>query len=171
VIAYRIVSRIAPRIILIFGLTVALLALTTPAARAHCELPCGIYHDEMRFEMIDEHLETIAKSMRMIEDLGADPGQNANQLARWVMNKEEHAAKLRDILTVYFLDQRIKPVDPDAGDEYDLYLARIETLHRMMVHVMKCKQTTDLEHVDALRELRNHFYTLYFGEDHQPHEH
>jgi nickel superoxide dismutase len=151
----------------------ALLAvgLSTSSVVAHCEIPCGIYGDEMRFDMIDEHLETISKSMRQIDELSKEPGKNANQLARWVMNKEDHAAQLREILTVYFLDQRIKPKDPGSGAEYKKYQAQVETLHRMMVQVMKCKQTTDLQHVENLRKLKKQLYELYFGKDHEKHTH
>jgi len=145
--------------------------LAPPAARAHCELPCGIYGDEMRFDMIDEDLETIAKSMRQIQELSQDPAANANQLVRWVMNKEEHAEKLREILTVYFLDQRVKPVDDTGSDAYQTYRDQLETLHRMMVQVMKCTQTTDLAHVDELKQLKDRFYDLYFGPDHEKHTH
>ena len=143
----------------------------TAPAQAHCEIPCGIYGDEMRFDMIDEHLETIAKSMRQIEALQEEPGKNANQLVRWVVNKEDHAKQLREILTVYFLDQRIKPKDPSEGKAYEKYQAQVETLHRMMVHVMKCKQTTDIGHVEALRKLKKQLYELYFGKDHEKHTH
>lgn len=140
-------------------------------AVAHCEIPCGIYGDEMRFDMIDEHLATIEKSMRQIEELQKKPGENANQLIRWVMNKEDHAKKLRKILTVYFLDQRIKPTDPSKGEAYEKYQAQVETLHRMMVHTMKCKQTTDVGHVESLRKLKKQLYELYFGKDHEKHTH
>ena len=156
------------------ALAAALLITTTllaPAARAHCEIPCGIYGDEMRFDMMEEHLQTIEKSMRMIDELSAAPGENANQLVRWVVNKEEHAEKLREILTVYFLDQRIKPVDADGGEKRQTYLDQVETLHRMMVRVMKCTQTTDLVHVETLRELKDRLYRLYFGEEHEKHTH
>ena len=30
----------------------------------HCQVPCGIYGDEMRFEMMDEDIDTIEKSMK-----------------------------------------------------------------------------------------------------------
>ena len=153
------------------ALTILLAAALAPTASGHCEIPCGIYGDEMRFDMIDEHLETIAKSMRQVDELSADPAANANQLVRWVVNKEEHAEKLREILTVYFLDQRIKPVDADGGEKRQTYLDQVETLHRMMVRVMKCTQTTDLTHVEKLRELKDRLYLLYFGEEHEKHTH
>jgi len=38
----------------------------TVKASAHCEIPCGIYDDEMRINMINEHIATIEKSMNQI---------------------------------------------------------------------------------------------------------
>jgi hypothetical protein len=42
--------------ILIFGILVSMLLplLCSKAALAHCQVPCGIYNDQMRIDMIDE---------------------------------------------------------------------------------------------------------------------
>ncbi len=138
-------------------------------ASSHCEIPCGIYEDEMRFDMIDEDLMTIEKSMTEIAKLSGEGEKNYNQIVRWVMNKEEHAGKLRDILTVYFLDQRVKPVDDKASEAYKTYQTQLETIHAMMIETMKCKQTIDVEHVKKLRELSKQLYVAYFGKDHVRH--
>jgi hypothetical protein len=37
-------------------LLVLILFLTISSAAAHCEIPCGIYDDEMRVNMIAEHI-------------------------------------------------------------------------------------------------------------------
>ena len=66
----------------------------------------------MRFKILDEHITTIEKSMKQIATLSANPGKNANQLTRWVMNKEKHADAFAEIITAYFLQQRIKSVNP-----------------------------------------------------------
>ena len=42
-------------------LTVLLLPIL---AHAHCQVPCGVYTDEMRFGMIEEDLQTIEKAMK-----------------------------------------------------------------------------------------------------------
>ncbi|MBE7558847.1 superoxide dismutase [bacterium] len=138
---------------------------------AHCEIPCGIYGDELRFEMIDEHLATIQKGMSQIKMLSASPEKDYNQIVRWVANKEEHAAQLREILVVYFLDQRIKPVADKGSEAYKTYLAQLETIHGMLVTIVKCKQTTDESQVEKLRELRGQLYAMYFGKDHEKHTH
>ncbi len=128
---------------------------------AHCEIPCGIYGDEARFAAIEENLKTIEKSMNQIVLLSAEAGKNANQLARWVNNKEMHADQIREIVAQYFLAQRIKAPandDPAAGKAYSDKLA---LLHQMIVSAMKCKQTTDTAHVKKSRELLRAFEALY----------
>ena len=132
------------------------LLLFTINASAHCEIPCGIYDDEMRIQMIDEHIGTIEKSMNQIIQLEKDKHHNSNQLIRWVMNKEQHADALQEIVTQYFMTQRIKP---DTKD----YEKKLGLLHQMLVHAMKCKQTTDLTQVHLLESLVKDFQALYFG--------
>ena len=139
-----------PVIALVILLSIALSGL----ASAHCQIPCGIYGDQLRFEMLREHLTTIEKSMKEINTLSADPGENMNQLVRWVNNKEEHADEITEILTQYFLSQRIKT-------DTQNYPKKLELLHRMMVSSMKCKQTTDLAEVETLRTLIQEFETVY----------
>jgi len=51
-------------------------------ARAHCEVPCGIYDDALRVRVIREDLATIEKAMKQIVALSKAPDRNANQLAR-----------------------------------------------------------------------------------------
>ncbi|MFH1965988.1 MAG: superoxide dismutase [Ni] [Acidobacteriota bacterium] len=92
--------------LILFGFTFFIIFNSTAAA--HCEIPCGIYDDEARVAMLLEHTTTIEKSMREVKALeNADPG-NANQLIRWVMNKEHHANELQEIVTQYFMTQRVK---------------------------------------------------------------
>jgi len=103
--------------------------------------------------LIEEHAATIEKSMNQIVEL--EKGGNANQLVRWVTNKEAHANELQHIVTQYFMTQRIKFDTPD----YDKKLA---ALHEMLVYAMKCKQTTDVKNVEMLRQAAEKFHKLYF---------
>ena len=137
---------------------VAGLFMTTLAA-AHCEIPCGIYDDEMRIEMILEHITTIEKSMRQIIAHDKQKPHNANQLTRWVMNKENHANDLQEIVSQYFMTQRIKP-------GVKSYQPMLTNLHEMLIYSMKCKQTTDLEHPKRLKRLVEAFKKLYFSSEH-----
>ena len=43
---------------------------------AHCEIPCGIYDDQMRIAMIAEHLATIEKSMQKIMAIQKEKDHN-----------------------------------------------------------------------------------------------
>lgn len=136
---------------------------------AHCEIPCGIYGDRTRANLLSEHFDTVEKSMKQVEALSADPSKNANQLARWVVNKEEHANKIQEIVYQYFMNQRIKPAEKVDGAAYDKYITEITLLHKMLVYSMKCKQTIDTAHVDTLRTLLKDFEASYFG--HEKHSH
>jgi nickel superoxide dismutase len=145
-------------------LALVLIAAASSAAQAHCQIPCGIYGDEARFEEMLEHVTTIEKSMNQINSLGAQEKPDWNQLVRWVDNKEHHADELSEIVTYYFMAQRIKP-PKDHGDEAAnaKYTKELSLLHAMLIHSMKAKQTTDLEQVKALRGLIEKFRASYMG--------
>jgi nickel superoxide dismutase len=132
-------------------------------AWAHCEVPCGIYDDEMRIKQMAEHITTIEKSMKQIVELQAQSPVNYNQLVRWIDNKEHHAQKLQEIVWQYFMTQRVKPVNPADSYEHDKYLKKLELLHLMLYHAMKAKQTTDLTHVQNLKALLSDFDRAYFN--------
>ena len=124
----------------------------TTDASAHCEIPCGIYGDDARFSSIFEDIETIHKSMTKINELSSTPGE-ANQLVRWVNNKEPHANRIREVVTQYFMTQRIKIQDFSDEKTVASYHDKLALLHQMLVYAMKCKQTTDSANADRLHEL------------------
>ncbi len=128
---------------------------TTAVVRAHCQIPCGIFDDQMRIHMMEEHVTTIEKAMKQIE---AAPNQN--QTVRWVMSKEKHANELSEIVTDYFMAQRIK-----LGCE--AYAVKLGQLHEILVASMKAKQTTDLAHVEKLKILIHNFEHSYMGKKNQ----
>lgn len=140
-------------------LGLVLVILPVAMAWSHCEIPCGIYDDRMRIQMIDEHIATIEKSMKEIVKLQEEKPINYNQLVRWVVNKEDHANQLQEIVSQYFMTQRIKT---DAKD----YEKKVAVLHQLLVYAMKCKQTTDLSNTQKLRELLKQFDELYFEHKH-----
>ena len=105
----------------------------------HCQIPCGIYDDLMRIHQMEEHVLTIEKSINKLAD-----NPNDNQTVRWVVNKEVHADELSDIVTYYFMTQRIKPGMPE-------YVNKLSLLHELLVTSMKVKQEADLAHVAKLR--------------------
>ena len=132
-------------------------------AYSHCQVPCGIYDDEARFGMIAEHLTTIEKSMKQIEEVMAQDTPNANQVVRWVNAKEKHADDISHIVTYYFMAQRVKL--PPEGDRKanNAYVKKLTLLHQMLVFSMKTKQTTDASNVEKLRHLLEDFHRAYAG--------
>ena len=139
------------------GLALAMAMVPAPV-EAHCQIPCGIYGDEMRFEMLEEHITTIEKSMKTVVELSADPGKNANQLVRWVVNKDNHADEMASIVTEYFLQQRLKIDDPQ-------WAAKVKPCHEILFYSMKAKQTTDQANVDKLRAAVAALKAAYFPKE------
>jgi nickel superoxide dismutase len=147
------------------GIVIALLMLTAAGARlsfAHCEIPCGIYDDEMRFVMVKEHITTIERSMQMIIELSEEGEKNYNQIVRWVTNKENHADNIQEIVSQYFLTQRIKVADVTEKEAYQKYVRQVALLHQMLVYAMRAKQSVDLSNVERLRVLLEEFEGIYF---------
>jgi nickel superoxide dismutase len=142
-----------------------LFATAVPGS-AHCQIPCGIFDDELRVQLIEEHIGTVEKSMKQIVALAAEDDEDYNQIVRWVVNKEEHAQEIQDIVTAYFMAQRIKP-PADHGDDEAVaeYMHKLALLHAIQVHAMKAKQGTDLAEIESLRSLVGKFRTAYFGEE------
>ena len=141
----------------------AAMGLSTGLATAHCQIPCGIYGDDLRFKLMNEHIDTMEKSIKQIEELGNAGDKNYNQLVRWVQNKEAHAAKFTEIVNYYFMAQRIKPV-PEGEEGHAKYLYQVSLLHKMVFNAMKVKQTTDLSFAKTLRKTLYEFEASYMGE-------
>jgi len=141
--------------LIIFSAMCVLLFMPAVTAFSHCEIPCGIYDDGMRIKMLWEHIATIEKSIKAIQALEKEKDHNPNQMIRWVMNKDDHANQLQEIVTQYFMTQRIKK---DTKN----YSKKLENLHQMLIYSMKCKQTIDLSHVKKLKSLVTDFEKLYF---------
>lgn len=144
--------------------TDATVAATTPAPWRHCQVPCGIYGDKMRIDMFMEDAATIEKAMTSLLAMDQEDHPSKNQMVRWVMAKDDHAQAIQDRVSAYWLAQRIKVpaegADPAAMSKYGQQLA---LMHRITVSAMKCKQTTETSHVEALRRLVLEFSKTYFS--------
>jgi nickel superoxide dismutase len=147
-------------------LSIAALASIT---YSHCQIPCGIYNDQTRFDIIAENIATIEKSMKLITELSNEEKPNLNQIVRWVENKENHADDISHIVTYYFLAQRIKPADKAAAEEYSQYVKKLTLLHEILIYSMKAKQSTDLANVEKLKTLLADFQNAYSAKT--THEH
>ncbi|MEM6688608.1 MAG: superoxide dismutase [Ni] [Planctomycetota bacterium] len=141
------------------ALCLALVVSATSIASAHCQVPCGIYGDQLRFEQMLEDGSTIAKAQVSLADLSAksDP-QSVNQAVRWVTTKEDHAQKIQDTIAAYFMAQRIKTDDPAYG-------TKLMAAHKVMVAAMKAKQSADPATAEALKKAILDFYRAYEGKE------
>lgn len=138
--------------------------LTTTAAMAHCEVPCGIYADQLRFEQMLEDCTTITKAMQQTNELAEKTDAlSHNQLARWVNTKESHATNTQHVIAQYFMTQRIKPGSDAAGQ--DAYVKKLTAAHAVMRAAMKCKQTVDLANAKTLQTAILDFYRAYEGKE------
>lgn len=149
-------------------IVLALIALalgTTRTVRAHCEVPCGIYADQHRFESMLEDVATIQKAMGQIAELNKKPDDAlaANQLSRWVATKETHATHVQHVIAQYFMSQRLKPADPADADAWSAYVGKLTKAHAVMRAAMKCKQSVDAAHSDAARKAILAFHKAYEG--------
>jgi nickel superoxide dismutase len=157
-------------------MTMALATLAVLPAqqlRAHCEVPCGIYADEHRFEAMLEDTATIAKAITQINEITAQmesalDGKAVNQVSRWVATKESHATNTQHIIAQYFMTQRIKPGTDDASQK--AYVKKLTAAHAVMVAAMKCKQDANPDTATALRAAILDFYRAYEGKEPQLHD-
>ena len=135
-----------------------------PTLAPHCEVPCGIYADQMRFEQMLEDTKTIAKAIDSINEFAAGledtppTAKGINQANRWVTTKENHATNTQHIVSQYFLTQRIK------SDHKD-YTGQLATAHRVLVAAMKCKQDVDPATAEALKKAILDLYRAYEGKE------
>lgn len=153
--------RIVSRTVSFSLFATAAMLLTADWAAAHCQVPCGIYGDQRRFEEMLEDTETITKAIAQIGELsGTHDATGHNQLARWVATKEDHASNIQEIIGQYFLAQRIKA-------DSDNYVDQLKAAHGVIVAAMKCKQAADPATADALKEAVHKLYTAYTGKQPQ----
>lgn len=149
---------------LIYLTAIAFASLFTSASlSAHCQVPCGIYGDELKFGELEQHVETIAKAGKLIREISAKDSlsaQDKQQLIRWTMQKESHAQKIVDEAADYFLAQRIKP-DAEHYDE------KLELLHHIIVYSMKSKQSVESEPAEILGKKIAAFKGLYLDHSHE----
>ena len=104
--------------------------------------------------------------MNQINETSKSENPDYNQLVRWVMNKEDHAKEMQEIVRQYFLHQRVKITSSADEAAYRKYVKQLELLHHISVFAMKSKQSTDISIIDTLREKLHLFEHAYFGDDH-----
>jgi nickel superoxide dismutase len=134
-------------------------ALLCSTVFAHCQVPCGIYGDQLRFEQLLEDTKTIAKAQGQMNQLfDTEDAQDIQQFVRWVVTKETHADSIQGVIADYFLAQRIKSDSPRYTDQ-------LKAAHAVTVAAMKCKQSADEATASALEKAIHDLYRAYEGKE------
>lgn len=121
----------------------------------HCQMPCGIYGDQIRYDLMLENAHTISKAIHESVSHEADTSaQDFNQKVRWIITKEKHAEDIMKIISEYFLAQRIKP---DAKNYQEILIAS----HQVLIASMKTKQSVLKDDLQTLNDALTHFWKVY----------
>ena len=127
------------------------------SAFGHCQVPCGIYADQHRFEQMLEDQSTIEKAGKLIAELsGKTDALSRNQLSRWVATKEAHATSIQRTIADYFMAQRIKATAKN-------YEKQLVSAHAVIVAAMKCKQNVDGDSAANLKKAILALHKAYEG--------
>lgn len=130
-------------------------------AEAHCQVPCGIYDDPARIHAMMEDVTTITKAVVQINELSSKTDAlSSNQATRWVMTKEEHASRIIETISEYFLTQKVAEVAAGA-EGYQKYLESLAVHHRVMRAALKAKQTVDPQVATNLQKAIEELAVLY----------
>lgn len=105
---------------------------------AHCQMPCGIYHDDMVFDQIDQYVETLVKGITVLDGNKFNSLQERNEGVRWIMQKEKSSDAVAELITCFFLQQKIKPGESDT-------VKRLVSAHKLLFLLVQIKQTVDLQ--------------------------
>lgn len=125
-----------------------------PRAKAHCDVPCGIY-DPIVAQIA---ALTVVRMVDLIKELEAKGGSDAtyqNSLSRYINVKEEHAEKVKHEIRVIWGDF-IKPQHVEKHPE------TVEVVQKIMQLGSKSRQTVDREAAVQLVETVNQFAQIFW---------
>lgn len=122
------------------GFLAILLLTSYGVLNGHCQMPCGIYHDGMVYDQIDEFVETVYKGIAVMNENKTSTCKEMNEYVRWVIQKEKCCNDTSELICFYFLQQKIKPDEPDT-------VKRLVSAHKMLFLLVAIKQNTDLQFV------------------------
>lgn len=127
---------------------------------AHCQMPCGIYHDEMVYDQVDQYVETMYKALSILQENKFETIVDKNQCIRWVIEKEQSSDEVASIFTTYFLQQKIKPGEIDT-------VKRVTSAHKLLFLLVGIKQGVDLKLVEAFADEWEKFKLMFHVEGYE----
>lgn len=119
-------------------------------AFGHCQMPCGIYHDDLVFDEVDQYIEKMVKGMSVLNKSKFETVKERNEFIRWVNLKEQCSDDMAVLITKYFLQQKIKPDEEDTAQ-------RLQLAHKLLFLLVAIKQNTDVSIVDEFAEIWEKF--------------
>ena len=126
------------------------------AAKAHCDVPCGIY-DPIVAQI---NALTVVRMIDLIADLEAKGGDHGtayhNSMSRYVSVKEEHAEKAKAEIRVIWGDY-IK------AQHVEQYPQLHDLVHKIMQLGSKSRQSTDREAAVQFVEAINEFAEIFWA--------
>lgn len=105
---------------------------------AHCQMPCGIYHDEMVFDQVDQYIETMVKGLTVLTDNKFNTLQDHNEFVRWIIQKDKASDEIAQVFLTYFLQQKIKPGEEDTTK-------RVLSAQKLLFLLVQIKQLVDMK--------------------------
>lgn len=127
---------------------------------SHCQMPCGIYHDDMVFDQIDQYVETMVKGLSILINSKFSTVQEHNEFVRWVMLKEKDSNETANMITTYFLQQKIKPGEDDTAK-------RLASAHKLLFLLVKIKQTAEYSVINDFYEEWERFKLMFHIEGYE----
>lgn len=121
---------------------------------AHCQMPCGIFHDDIVYQRIDEYIETMAKAVKVLKENTFETTQDKNAFVRWVGLKEHVSDEMANLMLTYFLQQKIKPGEEETPK-------RLISAHKLLFLMVKIKQNVDMEIVNQFSAEWKNFKELF----------
>ncbi len=127
---------------------------------AHCQMPCGIYHDDMEYDRIDQYVETMYKAMSVLNTSKFSDTKERNEFMRWVMQKEKASDEAAHMIMHYFLQQKILP----GGDDT---IKKLIAAHNLLYYTVCIKQTVDLKFVNQFYDEWEKFKLMFHREGYE----
>ena len=125
-------------------------------ARAHCDIPCGIYDPHQSLIGALTVIRMIDLMDEMKQSHGADSPEYMNNMPRYIMIKEEHAELVKREVRVIFGDY-IKQEQLDKFPELPALVHKIYQLGS------KARQTMDRQVAMDLLEAVNRFAEIFWA--------
>ena len=125
-----------------------------PEAKAHCDIPCGIY-DPITAQIAALTVVRMVDLMKDLESKGLDKVGYENSMSRYVAVKEEHAEKAKHEIRVIWGDYM-------KAQQMEKFPNMNDVGHKIMMLGSKSRQTADRETAVQFVEAINEFAQMFW---------